>query len=771
MPENIEITNSPEFLTEGSTNLYEFGWIEYTVPGTYRYKITESVGSLDGITYDDTEFELVVVVTDNGDGTLSAEANYNTENPMAFVNEGQPVKTTLEANKSLVGRKLREGEFTFELKDSAGNVIETRANDAAGAVKFLTELEYEKAGTYTYTISEVIPENPDSHIYYSDEIITVTVLVEDTGDGPLKVTVTYEGGTGDASNTIMNEYTPDPIEANLSAMKILIVPDYLDRELNAGEFTFKLIPGTATYTPEGGNAVIEPEEETTEEETTEEETTEAVEEATEAAIEAAIEVVAAPMAEPETGTSPMPANDTAVNDGYGLVNFETITFDRAGVYEYTIVEVKGDLGGIIYAENEISVKVYVSYSEDTGLFTVDDIVYDPEYPNFVNSYEVEDVSIIPETTKILSVDEVFNRELQEGEFEFLITGTSENTEGYTDTARNAADGSVIFDAITYDKPGTYEYEITEIAGELGGITYADNTVKVTVVVTDDLNGKLVAEVTYDPEANEFINEYVPEPITAVIEAKKVLNGRELKEGQFVFTLLDPDGELVDTKTNAADGTVTFDEIEFDTPGTYEYRINEVIAGDPGYAYDSATITATVTVVDNSDGTMTATVTYDPEEATFTNTYTASAEAEIKVVKKLNGKTLAVGEFTFELKDEDGKLIESKKNDADGNVEFSKIKFTEADAGKTFTFKITEKNEGKANYIYDTKTITVTVKVSDNGDGTLELKVTYSDDTFVNTYVSTPDTGDHNNTTLLMAVMILALINVLAITFRRKRDFR
>ena len=295
------------------------------------------------------------------------------------------------------------------------------------------------------------------------------------------------------------------------------------------------------------------------------------------------------------------------------------------------------------------------------------------------------------------------------------------------TAKNAADGTVTFPAISYDAAGPHTYTITEKAGSEAGVTYDTATHEVTVNVTDNGQGKLVATATNNNPT--FTNTYKAATTTATITATKVLNGKALEAGKYEFELKEGD-KVVATAKNAADGTVTFKEIEFNEAGDHTYTITEKAGSEAGVTYDTAKHEVKVNVKDDGAGQLVATVTGN--NPTFTNTYkAASTTVNITAKKVLEGKALEAGKYEFELKEGD-KVIGTAKNAADGTVAFEGIEYKEAGE---HTYTISEKAGNEAGVTYDKSTHNVTVKVTDNGQGQLVATVTDNNPTFTNTYVA------------------------------------
>ena len=251
-----------------------------------------------------------------------------------------------------------------------------------------------------------------------------------------------------------------------------------------------------------------------------------------------------------------------------------------------------------------------------------------------------------------------------------------------------------------------------------------------VSVVDNGQAQLEATATYTPEAS-FSNTYKAAAASLVVTASKTLNGGTLAADQFTFELVDQNGKVVGTAKNKADGTVEFPAVSFDAAGNYNFKIREKNEGAAGYTYDATEFDVAVAVADNGKGQLEATATY-AKEAAFSNTYkAAAASVVVKASKTLNGGTLAADQFTFELVDQNGKVVGTAKNKADGTVEFPAVSF---DAAGDYKFKIREKNEGAAGYTYDSTEFDVAVAVTDNGKGQLEATATYAKEAaFSNTF--------------------------------------
>ncbi|MBZ2147694.1 LPXTG cell wall anchor domain-containing protein [Streptococcus gordonii] len=408
--------------------------------------------------------------------------------------------------------------------------------------------------------------------------------------------------------------------------------------------------------------------------------------------------------------------ETAKNNKDGQVKFKAIKFSTAGTFKYQIKEVDEKEPGYVYDNKTINAEVTVTdvYGEKFASVKYDNKV-------FVNSYSAKPTTATIEAIKVLK-----GRALEADKYEFELK------EGDTvvGTAKNKADGSVVFPAIEYTAAGPHTYTITEKAGNEPGVTYDTASHTVTVDVADNGRGQLEATVPADKPV--FTNTYAAKPGKKVIEAKKVLNGKELEADKYEFELKEND-KVVATAKNTADGSISFPEIEYTKAGTYTYTMSEKAGNEPGVTYDKTSHKVTVEVADNGQGQLVATIT--SEQPVFTNTYTKPAPAAdtitIEATKTLVGKELEAGKYEFELKEGD-KVIGTATNAADGKVVFPSITYTEAG---THTYTVAEKAGNEENVTYDTTVHTVTVEVTDNGQGKLVSTITGNKPAFVNKFTA------------------------------------
>ena len=408
---------------------------------------------------------------------------------------------------------------------------------------------------------------------------------------------------------------------------------------------------------------------------------------------------------------------TAKNAADGTVTFKEIEYAAAGEYTYTITEKAGSEKGVTYDTAKHEVKVKVTDNGEGKLVAA----VTGNNPTFTNTYKAAPAKEIIKATKVLD-----GKKLEADKYEFELK--EKESDKVVATAKNAADGTVTFKEIEYAAAGEYTYTITEKAGSEAGVTYDTATHEVTVIVTDDGQGQLVAAVTGNNTT--FTNTYKAAPAKIAIEAKKVLNGKELEIDEFEFELKEGD-KVVATAKNAAGGLIRFSEISYSTAGVYNYTITEKVGNKLGVTYDKTEHPVTVEVKDNGSGQLVTTVT--SETPVFVNDYKAEpAQATIKAKKVLKGKALEADAYTFELK-EGSDLVATAKNTASGEVAFN-VTFS---AAGDYAYTITEKAGDDKTITYDQNAYEVFVTVADDGKGQLVATVEDADTerVFTNTYTA------------------------------------
>ena len=696
----------------------DFGTIEYTEPGTYVYKVSEKHAgtTIEGIAYSGNVAEITVTVKPNKKGELSADVKVTSgETEFKNVYAADPVESSvtdqITAAKSLTGRDLAEGEFSFELLEIADKEVkpvETVTNGADGKVTF-SAIKYTEIGQHTYMLREV--KGDAGGITYDDTTYTIVTTISDNGKGQLVATHELKGAKDVKSIEFKNAYTTNAAEASLAGIKNLQVADGLTPADIAGKFTF-------TVTGEEG--------------------------------------------------APMPANASVTNDTKGKVDFGKITFTlddlnkalgekpekREHTFTYTVTE-SGEVAGVTN-DAKLSREVSFTVTDDgKGNLSVSckpdgDVAF-----TFTNTYNVTPVETSV-TDQITANKVLTGRELAAGEFSFeLVEGDEVVAKG-----TNAADGTIAMDKIAYDKLGKHTYTLREAKGGTTskGVTYSDAKYTIETTITDNGDGTLKAEhVLKGTEPAEFKNTYSVTPLDAELDfdLSKVISGRDWTDGdEFSFTITAPDGAplpdpatVTVSKHDAKDdiAAIKFGKIRYTAAGTYKYEIRENAGNTVGMTYDSHVATAEVTVTEGGDGNLTANVT-KKENGRFTNTYRTelnyTAAGGLWLSKYLDGRPMTEGQFTFTVTPADdasaralGLLpgANSFKSPAAAEATVGlidilsghEVKFTQADAGKTFKYTVAEKNDGQPGYTYDDAVRTVTIAIADDTAGTLTATTTVS----------------------------------------------
>ncbi|WP_371732421.1 Spy0128 family protein [Streptococcus salivarius] len=621
-----------------------------TQVGTHKYTVEEVQGSEAGMQYDTMKAEVTITVTKEGHvlkatNTLPSDTEFNnTFTPAA-------TQAQFKFTKKLEGKELTKDAFTFELLEN-GKVIQTKKNAADGTIQF-DAISYDKEGSHTYTVREVA--GTDTNIDYDDMNAVVTVNVtKDAASGILTANVTMP------EDTEFNNFAVAPVKTKFDFSKALA-----GRELKAGEFSFVLKDSTGKVL------------------------------------------------------------QTKTNTKEGVVAFDDLTFDntQVGTHKYTVEEVipENKEAGMTYDTMKAEVTITVT-KEGHVLKATNTLPTDTE---FNNTFTPAATQAQFKFTKKLE-----GKELTKDAFTFELLENGKVIQ----TKKNAADGTIQFDAISYDKEGSHTYTVREVAGTDTNIDYDDMNAVVTVNVTKDAaSGILTANVTM-PEDTEF-NNFAVAPVKTRFDFGKALAGRELKAGEFSFVLKDSTGKVLQTKTNTKEGVVAFDDLTFDNTqvGTHKYTVEEVQGSEAGMQYD--TMKAEVTITVTKEGHVLKATNTLPADTEFNNTFTsAPTQAQFKFTKRLEGKVLEADAFTFELL-ENGNVIQTKKNAADGSITFDAIEYS---AEGEHTYTVREKAGNDTNIDYDTMNAVVKVKVTkDAATGLLSTAVTMPEDTEFNNYVVAP----------------------------------
>lgn len=684
----------------------------------FTYTIVEQPGAEPGMVYDSHPLTYTVTVTDGGNGALNAKAIVTSASGSdTFTNTYQPAATglALGAQKSYVKKDDNTpivpkcGEFTFDVYEgnltaeqlAGAKPVRTATNGADGSVNF-DAFSYAKPGTHEYTIVE--RKGDLAYVTYDAAVHHAVVTVADNA-GTLQASVAYDG-TNVTKPSFTNTYEAQATDSGAIALTKSVDVHDGSYQLKAGDFAFELVGSDGS--------VIQ----------------------------------------------------TQKNDAHGKVAFDKLTFDHAGTFTYTVREVQptGDAPGVpgVTYTGKTYTLTYVVKDNNDGKLVVENSTVKPSEgtengvtPNtmtFANSYQPGATSYQISGTKVLeNTDSATMRTPADGEFTFALIDVATGQE--IDRTTNVGN-AFTFKAISYTATGSHAYQVKEVAGQDGTITYSDAVLDVTVSATDDGSGQLTATANKTAADLTFTNTYTPTATTATITGTKALTGRDLAEGEFSFDLKDADGNVVQTVQNGADGTFGFAPLQLDKVGTYVYTVSERAGATAnGVTYDTTVFTATVTVTENAETHALETqVAYSKggkaaDAVAFSNSYApAATEVKLGASKVLSGEDLKEGQFSFQLKDADGKVLQTAKNAADGTVGFEAISY---DKPGTYAYSISEVDDGQKNVTYDAAEHRVTVTVTDDGAGHLVATVTYDGavaPVFKNTYTppTTPPTEPPTN---------------------------
>lgn len=721
MPEFATVPVTKGDLDDKGKAAINFGTIEYAEPGTYVYKVSEKNAgtTVDGITYSKNVAEITVTVTPNKKGVLSAAVQVTWseagENEFKNVYTAEPVESSvteqIAVTKSLTGRDLAESEFSFELREIKGEdseLIETVANAADGKVTF-NPIKYTEIGQHTYTLHEV--KGNAGGIAYDETVYTIVTTISDNGKGQLVATHELKDAKNVKSIEFKNAYNATAAEASLAGKKNLQVPDGLTPADITGKFTF-------TVTGEKG--------------------------------------------------APMPERTSVHNGADGKVDFGKITFTlddlnkalgdkpekREHTFTYTVTE-SGEVAGVTNDAKPSRTVSFTVTDDGKGKLSVSRNPDGNAAFTFTNIYGVKPVESRV-TDEIEATKTLTGRDLKDGEFSFaLVEGDKVVAKG-----TNTADGKIAMDKITYDKPGKHTYTLREANGGTTskGITYSDAKYTIETTITDKGDGTLEAKhVLKGDKPATFENAYNVTPTDADLDfgLSKAIDGREWTDGdEFSFTITAPDGTplpnpatVTVNKRDTKDGiaAIKFGKIHYTAAGTYKYEIRENAGGTVGMTYDSHVATAEVTVTENAEGKLTANVT-KKENGRFTNTYRTelnyTAAGGLWLSKYLDGRPMTEGQFTFTVTPADdasasalGLLPGANNFKSPAAAEATvglidilaghEVKFTQANADKTYTYTVAEQNDRQPGYTYDDAERTVTIAIADDGAGTLTATTTVS----------------------------------------------
>ena len=684
--------------------------------GVYRYQVRERKGDNPGVAYDSRTWILTVTVTDDLT-TFTRRITANTacdgvqSDAIQFTNtyQAKPVSVQFRARKTLAdpdhtGIQLQAGQYEFTcVEDKTGGQVGTaKTNDQRGDVLF-DAISYTRPGTYDYTIRETPGDR--GGVTYDTTKHHVRVTVTDDGEGQLLADVKYDGGT--AIPEFTNTYRAQPATDTPDAVKAITASEGNHYKLKGDDFTFTLHRVTA---PDGVTAE---------------------------------------------------ADQTKTNDAQGNIRFDQLSFPLPGTYVYTVSERDVTVPGVTKDGTVTTITYTVKDVGHAGRLKIVDKTItrsDGKTANgirFDNTYNPKGVGCTLGGVKtIINADTATNRIPQDGEFTFKLASHDgapmpEGSKDGVKTVTNTGTGFT-FGRMDYDKPGTYVYTVTEQAGRDPTIGYSTQAYDVTVTVTDQ-GGMLSASVDRQATDVRFDNTYTPTPVDVTVKADKHLAGRDLNDGEFAAELKDSDGNLLQTKRFArvprdaqsdkatdvreGEGTLEFDKLTFDRAGVYTYTVTEQDGDLGGVTYDRTVHTVTVTVTEDAKThRLVAAVSYSDGEGgeegiLFRNTYRpGNVMVELTARKRLTGRGLKADEFEFELVDKTGKVIDTERNDKDGDIRFKPLTYGRDNNGiddcGEHRYVIRERNTGEKNVTYDRTEHHVTVTVGDDLQGNLTAKVEY-----------------------------------------------
>lgn len=820
MPEKPEVTVSKDNLADGKAPV-SFGEITFTKAGVYKYEVRETDpgdSGAAGVKYDTAVRTITVTVTDDDENGKLVAAVTAVEGSRTFTNKYETENLPLDevcgvsVTKVLYGHDMAKDqfEFTIKAKDKAsankmnisldeGAVFGSlAANDSEVSTLIdslgMTLTQEDIGKTYTYTLAET--KGSDKGYVYDENQYKLEITTIDNGDGTLKANVVLtntttgekifnktvskeEPAAGQEGITIGFENRYDGstdvdggTKADVKADKTLT-----GRSLKADEFTFML----ATKPADGSEGEV----------------LQTVKNDCSGNI--AFSSLSYKTLDEAAGENAVILSD-AVREGYAV---KSVDNDGRTVYtlSYRVYEDGSALpGGVSMTSGTFDFTVTVTDNGDGTLTAVTNYPDGKSKFGFVNQYGTDDVDVNVTGSKTLSHAEGLTPNDITGKFTFAITAADGTPMPENTTAKNDAAGNVNFGKTTFklsdlenvapaadgSRTKVFEYKVTE-AGSAAGVTNDPDAVTgktFTITLTDDGKGHLSA--TKDPAqgpaftfTNTYTVEELPSSITDQISIDKDLTGRDLRDGEFSFELLEG-GEVIATGSNDAKGKVTFSRITYTEPGNHTYTVREVKGSAGGVTYDDQLYTVYTTISDNGDGTLSAkhqviamitdneAVPAEKNTITFSNKYKAApTSVTVGAVKKLEGKALEAGQFTFQLKDADGKVIAEAKNDKTGAVIFDTVKFKKAGV---YEYTVSEVNDKQANIKYDEHVYKIKVTVTDDGSGTLSAEL--SDDSIVFTNHYTPagtgtDTGDDSSMAVALGLMMMAATAGGAVLVRRK----
>lgn len=678
----------------------------FPTDGVYRYQVKERKGDNAGVTYDDRTWILTVTVTDDLT-TFTRRITANTtcdgvqSDAIQFTNTYAPKDVTVSLtarktfdNKNASHAKLTDFQFQlFDNERAVGVPVQTVNAAEDGTIRFqpltftASQLKGNKSKTFTYTVREI--RQSAGGVNYDSHMGMWQITVTDDLTGQLKAQTRTNAAY---PTTFTNTYQAKPVSVQFRAHKTLNDPDHTGIQLQAGQYEFTCV-------------------------------------------------------EDKTGGQ---AGTVKTNDQRGDVLFDTISYKKTGVYDYTLSEVHGDRGGVTYDATKHHVKVTVTDNGEGQLLA--DVKYDggTAIPEFTNTYRAQPATDTPDAVKTVSPSEGNHYKLKGDDFTFTlhrVTAPDGVTAEADQTKTNDAQGDIRFDQLSFPLPGTYVYTVSERDTTVPGVTKDGTVTTITYTVKDvDHAGRLkVVDKTITRSDGKtangirFDNTYNPQGVGYTLGGVKTIinadtaTNRIPQDGEFTFELTSHDGapmpegskDGVKTITNTGTG-FTFGRMDYRKPGTYVYTVTEQAGRDPTIGYSTQAYDVTVTVTDQG-GMLSAAADRQTNDIRFDNTYTPTpVDVTVKADKHLTGRDLNDGEFAAELKDSDGNLLQTKRfarvprdaqsdkatnvREGEGTLEFDKLTF---DRAGVYTYTVDEQDGTLGGVTYDRTVHTVTVTVTED----------------------------------------------------------
>ena len=689
----------------------------FTSEGTYRYQVKERKGDNAGVAYDSRTWILTVTVQDDlttfkRHVTVNAACDGVRSDTIQFTNTYAPkdATVTLTAHKTFGNANNSHAkltDFQFQLFDNeraVGVPVQTVNAAEDGTIRFqpltftASQLKGNKSKTFTYTVREI--RQSAGGVNYDSHMGMWQITVTDDLTGQLKAQTRTNAAH---PTTFTNTYQAKPVSVQFRAHKTLNDPDHTGIQPQAGQYEFKCVEDKT-----GG----------------------------------------------QVGT-------VKTNDQQGNILFDTISYTKTGVYDYTLSEVHGDKGGITYDATKHHVTVTVTDNGEGQLLA--DVKYDDgtNIPEFTNTYHAQPATDNPTAVKKMTSSKGNKYTLKGEDFAFTLQQQSApaNVSNADQTKRNDQQGNIRFDQLSFPLVGTYVFTMSEQDTTVPGVTKDGTVATITYVVKDvDHTGKLtVVSKTVTPATGAngknitFTNHYSPKNVGYSISGvKNIVNtdtatSRVPQDGEFKFQLNavsahDADGNAISmndmpmpagsqngtvTVTNKGSG-FTFGQMVYTMPGAYTYHVKELAGTDKTIGYSTQEYDVTVTVTDQG-GMLSATADLQTNDIRFDNTYTPTpVDVTVKADKRLTGRDLNDGEFAAELKDSDGNLLQTKRfarvprdaqsdkatnvREGEGTLEFDKLTF---DRAGVYTYTVTEQDGNLGGVTYDRTVHTVTVTVTED----------------------------------------------------------